>query len=170
MLLLDLPPEIILCIADKLDQARDLLMLACLNRATNALLLDYLFKFNVRRQRSSALFWGVLRGKSEFVEMMLHSYQADANTTDDKSRTPIYYAIRAKNEIMIRTLLFDNKVYTNWQDHRRQTPLVYAVARNRLSTASLLLDFDPSLNTRALLLLGTLVRFLGAKKQFPGAM
>ena len=37
MLLLDLPPEIILCIADKLDQARDLLMLACLNRAANAL-------------------------------------------------------------------------------------------------------------------------------------
>ncbi|KAJ5346902.1 uncharacterized protein N7506_000155 [Penicillium brevicompactum] len=85
MLLLVFPPEIILCIADNLDQARDLLALACLNRATNALLLDYLFKFNVRRQRSSALFWGVLQGKSELVEMMLHSYQADANTTDDKS-------------------------------------------------------------------------------------
>lgn len=57
MYLLDFPPEIILCIADKLDQARDLLKLACLNRATNALLLEYLYKFNVRHQRSSALFW-----------------------------------------------------------------------------------------------------------------
>ena len=131
---LDLPPEIILCIADKLDQARDLLMLACLNRAANALLLKHLFKFNVRRQRSSALFWGVLRGDSKFVEMMLRNYRADANTTDDKYRTPIFYAILTKNETMIRTLLFEQRANINWQDHRRQTPLIYAIEKNLLST------------------------------------
>ncbi|CAG7991919.1 unnamed protein product, partial [Penicillium nalgiovense] len=147
MSFLDFPPEIILCIADKLDQARDLLKLACLNRATNALLLEYLYKSNVRNQRSSALFWGVLRGDSEFVKMMLRSYQADANTTDDKPRTPIFYAIRTENETMIRTLLFDKRADINWQDHRRQTPLVYAIASKKLSTATLLLDFAPCLNT-----------------------
>ncbi|KAJ5481373.1 hypothetical protein N7475_000185 [Penicillium sp. IBT 31633x] len=147
MILLEFPPEIILCIADKLDQAKDLLNLACLNRATNALLLEYLYKFNVRHQRSSALFWGVLRGKSEFVEMMLRNYEADANTTDDRSRTPIFYAIRTENATMIRTLLFEKRADINWQDHRRQTPLVYAIARKLLSTASLLLDFDPCLKT-----------------------
>ncbi|KAJ5337441.1 hypothetical protein MYU51_017437 [Penicillium brevicompactum] len=127
MLLLDLPPEIIPYIADKLDQAKDLLMLACLNRATNALLLDYLFKLNVRRQRSSALFWGVLQGKSEFVEMMLYSYQADANTTDDKSRTTIHYAIRTKNEIMIaRFFLITKRISigkTTAGRHHWYTPL-----------------------------------------------
>ncbi|KAJ5481504.1 hypothetical protein N7475_000316 [Penicillium sp. IBT 31633x] len=147
MILLEFPPEIILCIADKLDQAKDLLNLACLNRATNALLLEYLYKFNVRHQRSSALFWGVLRGKSEFVEMLLRNYEADANTTDDRSRTPIFYAIRTENATMIRTLLFEKRADINWQDHRSQTPLVYAIARKLLSTASLLLDFDPCLKT-----------------------
>lgn len=109
MYLLDFPPEIILCIADKLDQARDLLMLACVNRATCDRLLVYLYRFNVRHQRSSALFWGVLQGDSQFVEMMLRSYRADANTTDDKYRTPIFYAILTKNETIFRTLLFDVK-------------------------------------------------------------
>ncbi|OQE10043.1 hypothetical protein PENFLA_c098G01846 [Penicillium flavigenum] len=79
---------------------------------------------------------------------MLRDYQADANTIDGRSRTPIFYAIRTKNETMIRTLLFDKRADIDWQDHRGQTPLVYAIASNLLSTASLLVDFDPCLNTR----------------------
>jgi ankyrin repeat protein len=146
MFLLSLPLEILLCIADSLDQARDLLALACLNRAANALFLDNLYRLNVRHQRSSALFWGVCLDKSEFVEMMLPDYQADANTTDDKSRTPIFHAIRTENETMIHMLLFDKRADINWQDQGRQTPLLYAIARNILSTATLLLDFDPCLN------------------------
>ena len=47
---------------------------------------------------------------------------------------------------MIRTLLVDVRADINWQDRRRQTPLVYAIQRNLLSAASLLLDFDPCLN------------------------
>ena len=146
MFLLDLPVEMLLCIAESLDQARDLFALACLNHAANDLFLDYLYTFNVRHQRSSALFWGVRRGKSKFVKMMLGDYQADANTTDDRSRTPIFHAIRAKNETIIRTLLVDKRADINWQDQCRQTPLVYAIERNLLSTASLLLDFNPCLN------------------------
>ncbi|CAG8892972.1 unnamed protein product [Penicillium nalgiovense] len=148
MYLLNLPNEILLCIANSLDQARDFLALACLNRAANNLFLDSLYRFNVRRQRSSSLFWGVRRGKLEFVEMMLRDYQADANTIDGRSRTPIFYAIRNKNETMIRTLLFDKRADIDWQDRRGQTPLVYAIASNLLSTASLLLDFNPCLNIR----------------------
>lgn len=146
MYLLNLPNEILLCIANSLDQARDLLALTCLNRAANNLFLDSLYRFNVRCQRSSSLFWGVRRGKLEFVEMMLRDYQADANTINGRSRTPIFYAIRTKNETMIRTLLFDKRADIDWQDHRGQTPLVYAIERNLLPTASFLMDFDPRLN------------------------
>ncbi|OGE46954.1 hypothetical protein PENARI_c083G04084, partial [Penicillium arizonense] len=146
MFLLDLPVEMLLCIAESLDQARDLFALACLNHAANDLFLDYLYTFNVRHQRSSALFWGVRRGKSKFVKMMLDDYGADANTTDRRSRTPIFHAMRTKNETIIRTLLVDKRADINWQDQRRQTPLVYAIERNLLSTASLLLDFNPCLN------------------------
>ncbi|KAF2996524.1 hypothetical protein E8E15_000312 [Penicillium rubens] len=78
--------------------------------------------------------------------MMLRDYQADANTIDGRSRTPIFYAIRTKNETIIRTLLIDERADINWQDRRRQTPLIYAIERNLLPAASFLLDFDPRLN------------------------
>ncbi|KAJ5771498.1 uncharacterized protein N7511_003549 [Penicillium nucicola] len=144
--LLGLPDEILLCIAYSLDQARDLLALACLNQAMNKIFLDCLYRFNVRHQRSSALSWGVRQSKPEFVKMMLGYYRANANTTDSKSRTPIFYAIRTKNEQIIRILLENEKADINWPDWRRQTPLVYAIERNLLSTASLLLEFNPCLN------------------------
>lgn len=109
----DLPIEMLLCIADKLDQARDLFTLACLNHAANDLFLDYLYRFNVRHQRSSALFWGVYRGKSDFIKMILNDYGADANTIDSRTRIPIFHAIRTKNETIIRTLLIDKRADIN---------------------------------------------------------
>jgi hypothetical protein len=48
MYLLNLPDEMLLCIANSLDQARDLLALACLNRAANNLFLDYLYRFKTQ--------------------------------------------------------------------------------------------------------------------------
>lgn len=113
---LDLPAEILLCIADRLGKAKDLLALSCLTRAVNDILLPYLYNFNVRQQRSSALLWGVVHNQSKLVEKMLCEYQADTNTTDDESRTPIFHAIRAKNVTMIRRLLSDKRTDINWQD------------------------------------------------------
>ncbi|KAJ5288331.1 hypothetical protein PENANT_c098G05098 [Penicillium antarcticum] len=148
MSLLDLPLELLFWVADNLDGAQDLLALVCLNKAANASLLPSLYQFNVRRQRSSALFWGVLKGNAEFVEKMLRGYQADVNTTDDKSRTPIFYALRAQNQTIIRMLLSDPRTDIDWQDKHKQTPLIYTIARNALSADSLLLDFKPRLNRR----------------------
>ncbi|KAJ5483157.1 hypothetical protein N7530_002403 [Penicillium desertorum] len=148
MFLLDLPIEILLCIAECLDKAKDIFKLAFLNRATSALFLPFLCKFNVHKQRSSALLWSVIRCESGFVGKMLHNYQADANTTDNKSRTPIFHAIRAENETIIRMLLFDKRADINWQDKYQQTPLIYAMRRGLRPTASLLLDFNPCLDKR----------------------
>lgn len=145
MFLLDLPNEILLCIANSLDQARDLLTLAFLNRTTKFLFPDCLYRFNVRHQRNSALSWGVCQGNSDFVERMLSVYHADASTTDRSSRMPIFQAIRTRNDAIIRTLLADKRADTNWQDQHRQTPLIYAIERNRLPTASLPHDFDSCL-------------------------
>ncbi|KAJ5776726.1 uncharacterized protein N7511_001737 [Penicillium nucicola] len=77
--------------------------------------------------------------------MMLDDYRANANTTDSRSRTPIFYAVRTKNEQIIRILLENKEADINWQDQHRQTPLVYAIERNLLPTASLLLEFNPYL-------------------------
>jgi ankyrin repeat protein len=148
MSLLDLPRELLLWIADNLDKAQDLPVLACLNQAANAFFLPYLYHFNVRRQRSSALLWGVLKGNTEFVGNMLRDYQVDVNTTDDKSRTPIFNASRTQNETIIGMLLSDQGTDINWQDKHKQTPLVHAMARKLLSADSPLLDLKPCLNER----------------------
>ena len=148
MSLLALPLELLLWVADSLDKAQDLLVLACLNQAANALFLPYLYQFNVRLQRSSALLWGVLRGNEELVGNMLRDYQADVNTTDDKPRTPIFHAICTQNQTIIHMILSDRRTDINWQDKHKQTPLVYAVARNLLPTDSPLLDLKPCLNKR----------------------
>jgi len=147
MCFLHLPPELLLYIAEKLEKARDLLALSCLTRATNSLILPYLYKFNVRQQRSSALLWGVVHNQPGLVDKMC-SYRADMNTTDDKSRTPVFHAIRAENEPMIRQLLSDKRTDINWPDQYSQTPLLYAMRRGFLSTASLLLDFGPCLEKK----------------------
>ena len=148
MVLLDFPAEVLLCIADKLDKAKDLFALSCLTRATNSLFLPYLYNFNVRHQRSSALLWGVVHNQSKLVEKMLCEYQADTNTTDDESRTPIFHAIRAENMTMIRRLLSDKGTNINWQDQNKQTPLLYAMGRRLSSIALLLLDFKPFLDEK----------------------
>ncbi|KAJ5115590.1 hypothetical protein N7526_011471 [Penicillium atrosanguineum] len=145
MPLLRLPVELRLWIANNLDEAQDLLELACLDKEANATFLPSLYQFNVRQQRSSALLWGVLNGNADFVKKMLCEYQADVNTTDDKSRTPIFHALRGQNKRIIGMLLSDQRTDINWQDSHKQTPLVYAMARNLLSEDSLLLDFKPCL-------------------------
>lgn len=105
--------------------------------------LSIQYKFNVREQRSSALRWGVLKRNPEFVRMMLHNYQADANVADDNCRTPVFQAVRAENETIIRMLLTDGRTDINWEDRHQQTPLVYAIRRNCLAAASTILGFEP---------------------------
>jgi len=74
MSLFDLPAEILLSIAERLDKAKDIFALSYLTRAKNDHFLHQLYKFNVRRQRSSALIWGVCKGDSKFVKKMLRNY------------------------------------------------------------------------------------------------
>jgi ankyrin repeat protein len=145
---LHLPTELLYWIADELDTAKDLLALSCITKETNLVLLPHLYRFNIRQQRSSALFWGALQRNSEFVGKMLGQYQANANTTDDQSRTPVFYAIDAENQPTIRLLLSDKRADINQQDQSMQTPLVYAIAKKRSSAVSPLLEFNPCLDKR----------------------
>ncbi|CAI7605778.1 unnamed protein product [Penicillium manginii] len=85
---------------------------------------------------------------------MLCNYQANANTTDDAFRTPSFYVIDAKNnkkeenKEIIQSLLSDGKADIDWQDKRKQTPLIHAIRRKLPSTVSRLLDFKPCLDKR----------------------
>jgi hypothetical protein len=110
---LQLPTEILLYIAEKIDKAHNLLALSCLTQATNILFLPYLYKFNIRHQHSSALLWGILQGDSELVRKLLRDYQTDPNTTDHKSRTLIFHTIRAQNMTIVRILLSNKRTDVN---------------------------------------------------------
>ncbi|OJZ80412.1 hypothetical protein ASPFODRAFT_147817, partial [Aspergillus luchuensis CBS 106.47] len=56
-MLLDLPNEILLCIAESFDRSRDILSFARVARRTSHLLLPFLYRFNIGEQHSSALCW-----------------------------------------------------------------------------------------------------------------
>jgi len=140
MVLFDFPAEVLFCIADKLDKAKDLFALLYLTRATNSLFLPYLYNFNVQQQYSSVLFWGVVHNQPSLVDKM-YQYQADTNTIDDKSCISIFYAIRAENVTIIRRFLSDKRTDINWQDQNKQIPLLYTMGRRLSSIVLLLLDF-----------------------------
>ncbi|CEJ62567.1 hypothetical protein PMG11_11064 [Penicillium brasilianum] len=144
--LFELPPEILLYLLKFFDSSRDLFAMACVNRISSHIFLPCLYTFNVRRQESSALIWAAQNNKIALANRLLKEYRANANTTDNRSRTPVFHAIQFGSEEMIRTLL-ESAADVNWQDGRNQTPLLYALERRHLSMARVLLrHFNPSVD------------------------
>jgi ankyrin repeat protein len=139
-LLFQLPPEILLYLSEFLHSSRDLFAMACVNRYSKDIFLPCLYTFNVRRQESSALIWAAQDNKIALANRLLKEYRANANTTDDRSRTPVFHAIQFESEEMIRTLL-ESAADINWQDDQEQTPLLYALQRGHLSMARVLLRY-----------------------------
>jgi ankyrin repeat protein len=165
-MLLQLPPEILLYLAGFLHSSRDLLVMARVNRLSRDIFLPCLYAFNVRLQESSALIWAARNNKIILTNRVLNEYRGNANTTDDRLRTPIFHAIQVGSEEvgseevgseevgseevgseeMIRTLL-ESAADINWQDDQQQTPLLYALQRGRLSMARIILrHFHPSVD------------------------
>ncbi|OKO97715.1 hypothetical protein PENSUB_9895 [Penicillium subrubescens] len=108
--------------------------------------LPCLYTFNVRHQESSALIWAAQNNKIALANRLLKEYRANANTTDNRSRTPVFHAIQSGSEEMIQTLL-ESAADINWKDDQKQTPLLYALQRGHLSLARVLLQhFNPSVN------------------------
>ena len=92
-MLLQLPMELLLYIADFLDTSRDLLAMARLNTLSRSFFLPCLYAFNVRHQRSSALIWAAQNNKTNLAKQLLKEHRGNANTVDGRSRTPNFHAI-----------------------------------------------------------------------------
>jgi ankyrin repeat protein len=117
-----------------------------MNSTSKDIFLPHLYTFNVRHQECSALIWAAQNNKVALANLLLKEYRANANTTDNRSRTPVFHAIQFGSEKMIRTLL-ESTADINWQDDRNQTPLLYALQRRHLSMARVLLrHFNPSVD------------------------
>ena len=111
MFFLDLPVEILLCIADSLDQARDLLALACLDLDGQRSFPRLSVHVTTLDTKQLCLVFG--RYRRGGIEISKNDAgrlrERDCNTTDGRYRTPILHAIRTKNETIIRTLLVDQE-------------------------------------------------------------
>jgi ankyrin repeat protein len=94
MLLPDLPPEIILVIADALHKERDINALALCDRHLYAILNPYLYRHNVKWHNSSSLFWAVRYCETNTVRHALDHGGADVNVREGRvslnDGTPLY--------------------------------------------------------------------------------
>jgi ankyrin repeat protein len=100
-LLFQLPIKILFYLSEFFHSSRDLFAMACVNRNSKDLFLPCLYTFNVRHQESSALIWAAQNNKIALANRLLMEYRGNANTTDYRSRTPVFHAIQVGSEEMI---------------------------------------------------------------------
>jgi ankyrin repeat protein len=135
-------------VADYLQSSSAIFALARLNRYSKAVFIPILLRFNVSHQESSALIWASQQNRPQLVASLLSDHSANVDTTDARFRTPIYHAIRASHDEVVK-LLFEHDADIDWRDDRGQTPLLFALQRGYLDMARLLLhNFLPSVNEK----------------------
>lgn len=123
MYLLRLPTELILCIAENLDLARDIIALAKTNQQINQAVLPVLYRFNVRYQNSSALHWSAERGATKLATILCQ-YPAAVNAVHENI-TPLISAVIHGSESVVEILL-SARASINSCDHTGRTALWHA--------------------------------------------
>lgn len=122
MHLLDLPTELVVCIADNLGLARDILSLAKTNHQLYHIVLPILYNFNVREQNSSALLWLGERDKPEIAETFICEYEADVNAVHEQN-TPLIWAAKHGSTSVVQVLLRAQNIDINFRSHNMETAL-----------------------------------------------
>jgi hypothetical protein len=104
MHLLRLPTELVLCIAENLDLARDILALARTSRMLLQTVHHVLYRFNVRRQNSSALHWSAEKGEPKLAHTILYMCPKAVNAVHE-NRTPLISAAIHGSDSVVEILL-----------------------------------------------------------------
>jgi ankyrin repeat protein len=89
-------------------------------------LLSSLYKFNIKRQNSSALHWAAQGGKLRIVEVMLH-YEPDVNAIYG-TNTPLVDAAIHGPESIVKILLANPQISVNFQNGKGKCALWCAAA------------------------------------------
>ncbi|KAE8334821.1 ankyrin repeat-containing domain protein [Aspergillus arachidicola] len=140
MFLLDLPAECILHIVRKLDNAKDILSLACLCRYLYPLITAELYRFNREEQTSSALHWAASRGELAMVDNFLREFHLDINAVIN-NHTPLMLAAANGFQALVARLLSEEQLDVNVCNSWHQTALHLAIEQFHEDVAhTLLLD------------------------------
>ncbi|KAF7177421.1 hypothetical protein CNMCM7691_005626 [Aspergillus felis] len=124
MRLFDLPPEVLLCIADQCGHTRDLDALARATRRTYDIFQEALYKFAARQQGCSALHFAA-RGNNYRTAEALLSYGADINALC-KSYTALMTAVVFESESVMDLLLAREDLDVNGRNPNGETALWWA--------------------------------------------
>ncbi|KAL4909537.1 hypothetical protein BDW74DRAFT_187608 [Aspergillus multicolor] len=137
MLLLDLPTEIHLLVAESVPLEHDLSSLHRTNRHLHSLLTTILLKLNMQNSDSSSLYWAARNGKLVHVQRMVE-LGADVEATAN-GLTPLDNAVCEGHADVVKYLLEKGARY-RWSEARPWTPLCAAAAAGYSEIVQILLD------------------------------
>jgi ankyrin repeat protein len=83
---------------------------------------------------------GALNGHRDIIKCLLRTGRVDINKGDLHNMTPIFHALRSKDEGITNTLLSEKTINLACRDRRRRTPLNYAASLGELCMVKMLLD------------------------------
>ncbi|KAL4807903.1 ankyrin repeat-containing domain protein [Aspergillus unguis] len=137
MSLLDLPPEVLLSIADQVETEGDLSALSRSHRLLHSLLSNTLHRNSIRYFNSSALFWGARNGGIIPVRRML-ALGADVDVTRD-GMTPLKHAACQGHADVVKYLL-DHAAGFRFVEWQPWTPLCTAAWAGHADVVRVILD------------------------------
>ncbi|KAK2756744.1 hypothetical protein FQN54_005190 [Arachnomyces sp. PD_36] len=133
-----LPDELLLDIAEQLTLEEDINALSTTNRRLHCLLINYLYRFNVRQSESSALVWAARRGVVTTARRSIEQ-GADVEVKSD-GLTPLSLAAAAGHDGVVELLIATGRVDPEFKDPGEcKTPLWWAANNGHDRVVKLLL-------------------------------
>lgn len=93
----------------------------------------------------TALSWSVMRKKNKLTEYLL-SVNANTNTLDNRSISPLMYAVGMGNVKIVEMLVNNHAQLNTRSPHSRMTPLLIAVENNDTDITLKLLELNADVN------------------------
>ncbi|CDM33646.1 Ankyrin repeat-containing domain [Penicillium roqueforti FM164] len=140
LILSELPNELLLAVADKLESSGDIFALARTRTTLHKLLIPYLFRFDAARPQSDALYFAARLNRESVCRNAL---QAGANPMAKyNGDTVLHVAAEFDHDRIARLLLAMPSVNPNCKGYYGLTPLGLAVTAGSLRTLRLLVAHD----------------------------
>ncbi|KAL2857373.1 ankyrin repeat-containing domain protein [Aspergillus pseudoustus] len=136
-----LPAEIILSIAENLDEEKDVNALTRTSRQFHAFFNDRLYQHNVQHNASSGLFWAATNNRKQAIELFLENSATLAHITS-KNETPFMLAADAGHLSLLQWLLPQPGVDPAAIDKRGRTALTRACRNGHTEVVRFLLALE----------------------------